>query len=69
MLCHESDGLHFLPTGTTMNGKKYLELFKDKLEIYMDIHQCRIFMHDGAPCHRSRIESEFLKNQKVEVLQ
>ena len=53
---------------TTINGKKYLELLKDKLKIHMDIHQCRIFMH-GAPWHRSRVVSNFLKNQKVEVLQ
>ena len=49
--------------------KKYLELLKGKLKIYIDIHQCRIFMHDDAPCNRSRIISDFLKNQKVEVLQ
>ena len=26
-------------------------------------------MHDGAPCHRSKTASDFLKNRKVEVLQ
>ena len=26
-------------------------------------------MYDGAPCHRSRTASNFLKNHKVEVLQ
>ena len=26
-------------------------------------------MHVSAPCHRQRIVYEFLKNQKVEVLQ
>ena len=35
----------------------------------MDIHQCRVFIHDGDPCLRSRIVSVFLKNQKVEALQ
>ena len=55
----------FLP-GATINRKKYFELFKDKLKIHMDIHQGRIFMHDGVMA-QSRIASDFLKNQKVEV--
>ena len=55
--------------GSTINVKKYLELLKDKSKIHTDIHQCRIFMHDGATCNRSKIVSDFLKHQKVEVLQ
>ena len=35
----------------------------------MDIHQFRIFMCDDALCHRFRILFDFLKNQKVEMLQ
>ena len=35
----------------------------------MDIPNCNIFMHDGAPCHRSKIVSAFLKSQKLNVLQ
>ena len=69
MSCNGSAGLYFLPIGSTINVKKYMELLKDKLKIHMDIHQFKIFMHDGAPCHRSRIVSDFLKNQKAEVLQ
>ena len=46
-----SAGLYFLPPGMTIIGKKYSELFKDKLKIHMDIHHCRIFMH-RPPCHR-----------------
>jgi len=41
-------GLFFLDPGTTMNGKKYLELMKEKLELHMAVHNCEIFMHDGA---------------------
>ena len=43
-----SIGLYFFPSGTTINGKKYLELLKDKLKIHIDIHQFRIFMYDDA---------------------
>ena len=35
----------------------------------MDIYDCNIFMHDGAPCHWSKIVSAFLQSQKMNVLQ
>ena len=44
-------GLFFLPPGTTMNDQKYVDLLKDKLELHMAIHKCKIFRQDGAPCH------------------
>ena len=69
MSSHGSAGMYFLLPDTTTNGKKYLELPKDKLKNHMDIHHRGIFMHGGAPRHRLRIVSDFLKNQKVEVLQ
>ena len=47
--------LYFLPQNTTMNGKTYLNMLKEKLEPMMDIHQCDLLQHDGAPCHRSKI--------------
>jgi len=50
-------GLLFLDPGTTMNGKKYLELMK-KLELHMAVDNCRIFMHDGVPCHRAKIVTD-----------
>ena len=50
-------GLFFLPNGTTMNGQKYVDLLKDKLELHMNVHNCNIFMQDGAPCHRSRLSA------------
>ena len=48
MSCNRSAGLYFLLPGTTMNDKNFLEQLKDKLKIHMDIHQCRVFMHDSA---------------------
>ena len=69
MSCNGSAGLYIFPHGKTMNGKKYLELVKDKLKIHMDIHQSRSFMHGGAPCDRYRTVSDFLKNKEVEVWQ
>ena len=34
----------------------------------MTIHNSEIFMHDGAPCHSSKIVTTFLKSEKVKVL-
>ena len=60
--------LFFLPPGTTMNGQKYVDLLKDKLELHIAIHKCKIFMQDAAPCHRSKIVTQFLKSKKFQIL-
>ena len=36
---NETAGLFFLPPGTTMNGQKYVDLLKDKLELHIAIHE------------------------------
>ena len=61
-------GLYFFIPGTTINGKKYLDLLKDNLKLHMNIHQSKIFMHDVAPCHKAKIVTSYLKNQKEKVL-
>lgn len=61
-------GLFFLPKGTTMNGARYVEVLKQKLQLHMTVHNCEIFMQDGAPCHRSKIVNEFLKQKKIKTL-
>ena len=30
----------------------------------MTVHNCLIFMHDGAPCHRSKVVKKFLEQKK-----
>ena len=64
MLVTGTAGLFFLPNRTTINSKKYVDLLKDKLELHMNVHNCKIFMQDGAPCYRSKIVSGFLKKKK-----
>ena len=58
-------GIFFLPTGTTMNGVRYPKMLEDKLEIHMAIHECNMFIQDGAPCHSSTLVSDLLKNNKT----
>ena len=64
---HGIGGLFFLPSGTTINGKKYDQLLSDKLQLHMQVHRCNIFMENGAPCHRSKLVTIFLKKE-VKVL-
>ena len=61
-------GLFFLSPGTTINGQKYLDLLKNKLELHMAVHKCSVFMQDVAPCHRAKIVTQFLKAQKINIL-
>ena len=36
--------------------------------LHMEIHNCTIFMHVGAPCHKSRLVQQFLDSQHIKVL-
>ena len=51
-----------------MNSQKYLDLLKNKLELHIAVHKCSVFMQDGAPCHRAKIVTQFLKAQKINIL-
>ena len=65
---HGVAGIFFLPPGTTMNGPRYIELLAEKLKIYMAVHNCTIFMQDGAPCHGSKVAKTFLAENRIKVL-
>ena len=67
--CFGPSGLYFIPPNTTMNGPRYVELLKEKLKLHTDIHKCAIFMQDSAPCHRSKVTTDFLKKNKISVLE
>ena len=41
---------------------------KKRLQLHMIVHQCNIFMHDGAPCHRSRVVKKFLGKKNIRQL-
>ena len=68
MSANGKGGIYFLKPNTTMNGAKYAELLKDKLLTHTAIHQSLIFMHDGAPCHRSKIVKQFLTEKHIKIL-
>ena len=61
-------GLFFMPPKTTMNGNRYLNLLREKLKLHMKVHRRSVFMHDGAPCHRSRTVKDYLMSERIKVL-
>ena len=42
-MSHGAAGLNFIPPNTSMNGPKYVELFKKKLKLHMHVHGWTIF--------------------------
>jgi len=63
-----SGGLYFLPKNVTMNADRYIEVLRDHLEVQFQIHQCQIFMHDSAPCHKARKVTKWLQDSNIPVL-
>ena len=60
-------GLFFLSTKTTMNSIRYHKMLENELKIRMAIHECIMFMQGGAPCHCSKLMSDFLK-KNIKIL-
>ena len=44
-----------------MNAQQYTDLLKNKLELHMTVHNCTVFVQDGALRHRAKIVTQFLK--------
>ena len=61
--------LSFLPPGTTMNGPKYVQMLSEKLTFHLQVHNCQIFMQDGAPCDRSKVAKNFLDSNNIDLLE
>jgi len=46
-----------------------VEMLKEKLKLYMNAHDCTILTKNGVPCHGSKVAPEFLKKNKISVLE
>ena len=49
-----------LPKNIKVNQERYLELLADHLEDCFDSCQSKIFQHDGAPAHKSKLVLDWL---------
>ena len=61
-------GLYFLPKNVTMKGSNYIDVLKNHLIPFFNIHGCDVFMHDGAPAHKSRAVTHFLQGQNIPTI-
>ena len=61
--------LSFLPPGTTINKPKYVQMLPKKLKLHLQVHNCQMFMQDGAPCHRCKVAKNFLDSNNIDLLE
>ena len=52
-----------------MNGQRYLNLMKEKLQLHVSVYDCAIFTQDGAQCHCSKIVTDFFRANKITLLE
>ena len=51
-----------------MNGQKYLNLTKEKLQLRMSVNHCIIIMQGGTLCQRSKIATDFSRASEITLL-
>jgi transposase len=59
-------GMYALPQNTTMNGEKYKVVLEDHLIPFMKATKTPYFLQDGAPCHKSKVVMNHLKQYEKE---
>ena len=62
-------GLWIMPKNTTINGNVYLDILKQKLPPFFNLHNATHFQLDGAPCHGTRAVKTWLAQEKYELLE
>ena len=62
-------GLYFLPKGQTKNATRYIDVLDSHLLAFMNIHGCKTFQQDSAPCHKAKAVSTWLQTKNINVLQ
>ena len=52
-----------------MNGPKYVQMLSENLKFHLQVHNCQIFMQDGASCHRSKVAINFLDSNNIDLFE
>ena len=52
-----------------MNATKYINVLDEHLLSYYEPHGCTGFMHDGAPCHRAKIVTQWLTEHHIATME
>lgn len=58
-----------MPQDTTINAKTYIEILREKLPIHLNLRNCSVFQHDGAPCHTAKCIKAWLQSVNIRVLE
>ena len=58
-------GLWLMPINTTINAAAYLSMLKEKLSVFMQLHN---FQQDGAPCHTARVVKRLFEEQDIQLI-
>ena len=61
-------GLWFMPPNTSINSAVYLDILKQNLPIWMPLLGATTFLHDGAPCHSSKVVRSWFDDQDFQLL-
>lgn len=61
-------GLYFLEKNTTMNANRYIDVLDNHLLQFMEIQGCTTFQHDGAPAHKAKKVSLWLREHHITQL-
>ena len=60
--------LWIMPKDTTINGRVYLDILRNKLPQFMAVHDATYFQHDGAPCHGVKPVSKWITDSGYQIL-
>ena len=58
--------IYFLPQNQTMNSERYRTVLEEKVFPWMKLHKAKMFLQDGAPCHKSKATMALLKTKEDE---
>ena len=61
-------GPYFLPKNKKMNANLYLQVLEDHMLNFYNIH-VEVFMHDSAPCHKTRKVTRYLEQKQINILE
>lgn len=61
--------LEFLNKNERMTSARYIEILQTKLPLIMNLHDCKIFMQDGAPCHTAKTSMAWFQANNISVLE
>lgn len=61
--------LVFVPVGKTVNATVYLGILDERLQRTMTMLNCTTFQQDSAPCHVAKTVMNWMKTQRVQVLE